>query len=419
MKKDIKNKIRRYLFSKNLNLVSAKEEGEAEFKNTISRLIDEFIHKEHLDLPEKDKSKIANEMFSEFTGFGPIEEALKDPKITEIMINGIDRVYVERLNKTELTDITFDDETQLMSLIYKILSPTRRRVDESYAYTEVSLKDGSRVNIVIPPLALNGPVLTIRKFLKGIKSVEDLINFGTLDRRIGDLLIAAIKSKIDIIFSGATGAGKTTTLNVLSSYIPNDERIVTIEDTAELCLSQDHVVRLEARQANIEGRGEVTIRELFKNSLRMRPDRIIMGEIRGAEALDMLQAICSGHKGSLAVIHANSPQDVIYRLETMIVSSGIPISLEAIHRQIGSVINFIVQQEQLMDGSRKITRVTQVNGIKDNQAVLEDIFVYDIEGINEDGSVRGSWKATGIIPVCYPLFKKSGIDLSVEIFNKG
>lgn len=419
MKKDIKNKIRSYLFSKNLNLFDAKEEGDAEFKNTISRLVDEFIHKERLYFSEKDRDKIADDMFSELTGFGPIEDLLKDPKVTEIMINGINKVYVERSNKTELTDITFDDESQLMSLIHKILSPTRRRVDESYAYTEVSLKDGSRVNIVIPPLALNGPVLTIRKFLKGIKSVEDLINFGTLDRNIGDLLIAAIRSKIDIIFSGATGAGKTTTLNVMSSYIPDDERIITIEDTAELCLSQDHVVRLESRQANIEGRGEVSIRELFKNSLRMRPDRIIIGEIRGAEALDMLQAICSGHKGSLAVIHANSPQDVIYRLETMIVSSGIPISLEAIHRQIGSAINFIVQQEQLMDGSRKITRVTQVNGIKNGQAVLEDIFVYDIEGIKDDGNVKGSWRATGIIPVCYPLFKKAGIDLSVEIFSKG
>lgn len=418
MEKDIKNKIRNYLFSKNPRLFNAKEEGDAEFKNTINRLIDEFMHKEHLDISEKDRNKIAEEMFSEFTGFGPIEDVLKDPKVTEIMINGINQVYVERLNKTELTDISFDNENQLMSLIHKILSPTRRRVDESYAYTEVSLKDGSRVNIIIPPLALNGPVLTIRKFLKGIKSTQDLIDLGTLNSRIGDLLIAAIKSKIDIIFSGATGAGKTTTLNVLSSYIPNGERIITIEDTAELCLSQDHVVRLESRQTNIEGKGEVSIRDLFKNSLRMRPSRIIIGEIRGAEALDMLQAICSGHKGSLAVIHANSPQDVIYRLETMIISSGIPISLEAIHRQIGSAINFIVQQEQLMDGSRKITRVTQVNGIKDKQVVLEDIFVYDIEGINEDGSVKGSWKATGIIPVCYPLFKKAGIDLSLEIFNK-
>jgi pilus assembly protein CpaF len=235
---------------------------------------------------------------------------------------------------------------------------------------------------------------------------------------MSDFLVACIKAKVNVIFSGATGAGKTTTLGVLSSYIGDDERIVTIEDTAELHLNQEHVVRLETRSPNIEGKGEITIRELFKNSLRMRPERIILGEIRGAEALDMLQAICSGHTGSLAVTHANTPQEVIYRLETMILTSGVPINLEAIHRQMTAAMDIIVQQEQLTDGSRKVTYITQVNGLKDGQVVLEDIFVYDLEGIDKEGQVKGRWKATGVIPKFYPRFAKAGINLPKEIFNR-
>lgn len=381
-------------------------------------ILDNIISHEHLSLSEMDKERITTEIIDEFIGFGPIDNLLKDPYVTEIMINGPKKVYVERLGKVELTDITFDDEQQLMSLIYKMLAPTRRHVDETYPYTEISLKDGSRINIIIPPLAIDGPTITIRKFLKEIKTTEDLIKLNTLDKRISDFLIASIKAKINIVFSGASGAGKTTTLNVLSSYISDDERIVTIEDTAELHLSQEHVVRLEARQPNIEGRGEITIRELFKNSLRMRPDRIILGEIRGAEALDMLQAICSGHRGSLSVIHANLPQEVIYRIETMILTSGVPIIVEVIHRQIAAAINLIVQQEQLLDGPRKITHVTQVNGLKDNQVVLEDIFVFEQEGIDSEGKVKGRWRATGIIPSSYPAFIKAGIKLPKEIFNK-
>jgi pilus assembly protein CpaF len=325
---------------------------------------------------------------------------------------------VERGGKKALSNITFDSEQQLMYLIYKILSPTRRHVDESYPFTDVSLKDGSRVNIIIPPLALDGPTVTIRKFLKEINSIDDLVKLGTLDRRMADFLVASIKAKVNIIFAGATGAGKTTTLNALSSYIDKDERIITIEDTAELHLAQEHVVRLESRQQSIEGKGEITIRDLFKNSLRMRPERIILGEIRGAEALDMLQAICSGHRGSLAVLHANSPQEVIYRLETMILTSGLPIAVEAIHRQIAAGINMIIQQEQLSDGSRKISHITQINGLKDSRVVLDDIFKYEIEGLDFDGKIKGKWKATGVTPVFYPLFKKEGIPLSENIFKE-
>jgi pilus assembly protein CpaF len=312
----------------------------------------------------------------------------------------------------------FDSDQQLMYVIQKILAPTRRRVDESVPYTDVCLSDGSRVNIIIPPLALDGPTITIRKFLKKIVNAQDLINLGTLDKRMADFLIACIKGKANIIFGGATGSGNTTTVGVLSSYIDNDERTITIEDTAELHLSQPHVVRLETKPANIEGKGEITIRDLFRNTLRMRPQRIILGEIRGAEALDMLQAMCSGHNGALSVIHADTPQDVMYRLETMILMSGIPIGLDAIHRQIASSLHLVIQQDQLVDGGRKVTRISQVNGLKDGQANLEDIFYYDIESVDREGKVHGRFRATGVVPVFYSIFAKRGVTLSKEIFNK-
>jgi pilus assembly protein CpaF len=418
MPSDYKDEIRQRFILEYSEFLSHDHIDRKDLEKKITHVLNEIIRQEHSRLSEEERKEIVSELLEEFIGLGPIEDLLIDPEVTEIMINGPEEVYVEKRGKTELTKITFKNEQQLMYLIDKILSTTRRHVDESFPYTEVALKGGARVNIVIPPLALNGPVLTIRKFLKELRSAEDLINLGTLDKRMSDFLIAAIKAKINIIFSGATGAGKTTSLNVYSSYISNDQRIITIEDTAELRLVQEHVVRLEAKQANIEGKGEITIRELFKNSLRMRPDRIILGEIRGAEALEMLQAICSGHKGALSVIHGSSPEDVIYRIETMILTSGVPITIEAIHRQIAAAIELIVQQEQLIDGSRKITQISQVNGLKDGQVVLEDIFVYDTEGTDAEGKVIGRWRATGIIPAFYPRFKKLRIDLPQEIFNK-
>jgi len=416
--KALKDKIRKKIVAEYSGLLSADTINVEELKKVITHVVDDIIRHENISLSEQDKKRMISEMVDEITGLGPLQNLLKDPYVTEIMINGPKKIYVEKYDKTELSNITFDDEQQLMYLIYKILAPTRRHVDEAYPYTDISLEDGSRVNIVIPPVALNGPTITIRKFLKEIRTADDLVKLGTLDKRMSNFLVASVKAKINIIFSGATGAGKTTTLNVLSAYIPNNERIITIEDTAELNLSQEHVVRLEAKQPNIEGKGEITIRELFKNSLRMRPDRIILGEIRGAEALDMLQAICSGHAGSLAVIHANSPQDVTSRLETMILTSGIPISLEVIHRQIAHTLNLIVQQEQLLDGSRKITHITQISDLKDDQVILDDVFVYDLEGIDSEGKVKGRWKATGITPIFYEIFKRKGIDLPKEIFNK-
>ncbi|MCM8797285.1 MAG: CpaF family protein, partial [Candidatus Omnitrophica bacterium] len=319
MYKALKEQVKDRIISIYSNLTLKDNVDSAEIKEKIEAIVDDILRHKHIS--EEDKRKIAEEIIDELTGYGPLEKLLRDPYVTEIMVNGPKKIYIEKEGKRILTDVTFEDNNQLMYLVHKMLALTRRHVDEFNPYTEIGLRDGSRVNIVIPPLALDGTVLTIRKFLKEINTVEDLITLGTMDRRMADFLIACIQAKVNIIFSGATGCGKTTTLNVLSSYIPNEERIITIEDTAELHLKQDHVVRLEARQKSIEGKGEITIREIFINSLRMRPDRVIIGEVRGPEALDMLQAICSGHTGSLAVLHANSPKDVIYRLETMILTS--------------------------------------------------------------------------------------------------
>lgn len=418
MSQTLKDRIRQDIISRHSNLLANDAVDKEELRKTVIHIIDNVADHPRSTLTEEDKKKIAEELIDEFTGFGPIEKLMQDPAVTEIMINGPKKIYFEANGRKKLFEANFESESQVMCLIQKILAPTRRRVDELYPYTDISLEDGTRINIIIPPLALDGPTVTIRRFLKELRSIEDLVKMNTLDKRMGDFLVSCIKAKINILFTGATGAGKTTTLGVLSGYINNEERIVTIEDTAELHLSQEHVVRLEARQPNIEGRGEITIRNIFKNSLRMRPDRIILGEIRSSEALDMLQAICSGHIGSLAVLHANSPQDAIYRLETMILASGIPISLDAIHRQIAAAINIIVQQEQLMDGSRKITHITQVNGLKEGRVALEDIFIYEIEGVDATGKMRGRWKATGVTPAFSALFKKEGISVPGEIFNK-
>jgi pilus assembly protein CpaF len=418
MVKKIKARVRQRLFSEFAGIFSSEEIDKEELERVVKMIIDDILRGDR-DISREEKEEVIKEMVDEFTGFGPIENFLKDPRVTEIMINGPKKIYVEKNGKTEFTSACFDDEQQLMSMVAKILLPTRRRVDESYPYTDVSLPDGSRVNIVIPPLALDGPKVTIRKFLKDLRKIEDLVKAGTLDSRMADFLVACIKAKINIIFSGATGAGKTTTLNVLSSYISNAERIVTIEDTAELRLNQDHVVRLESRQPNIEGKGAISIRDLFHNSLRMRPDRIILGEIRGAEALDLLQAICSGHTGSLAVLHADSPEDVIYRLETMILTSGVPITLGAIHRQIAASVNLIVQQRQMVGGSRKITHIAQINGLKDGQVVVENLFNYIIEGVDGQGNSVGRWISSGITPGFFPKFQQAGVALSADIFKSG
>ena len=414
----LKVKIRDRIISSYGRLFSKEDVSSKELEDAINYIMNEMAQQEHIDFQGVNKEKIVQELLNDFLGFGPIDSLMKDKLVTEIMVNGPKKIFVERNGKTQLSDITFKDDKELMYLIHKLLAPTRRRVDESSPYADISLKDGSRVNIIIPPLALDGPMVTIRKFSNILKVVDDLIAAGTFDKRMAEFLVACIKAKINIIFSGATGVGKTTTLGVLSAHISDDERIITIEDTAELHLNKPNVVRLEARTRNTEGKGEVSIRELFNNSLRMRPERIILGEIRSSAALDMLQAICSGHTGSLAVLHANTPCEVIYRLETMILVSGVFISIEAIHRQMAAAIDVIVHQEQLLDGTRKVTYITQVNGLKDGQINLEDIFIYDLEGIETDGKVRGKFKATGVVPTFYKRFEKAGINISQDIFKK-
>lgn len=415
---NLKGRVREDFIARYSSILFKSAGNKEEVAAVVRKILEGILSQPRSILKEQERENIINELVDEFSGLGPIEKQMMDPDVTEIMINGTHNVYIEKNGKKQLTDIKFDSDQQLMYVIQKILTPTRRRVDETVPYTDICLPDGSRVNIIIPPLALDGPTITIRKFLKKIVKAEDLIELGTLDRKMADFLIACIKGKINMIFAGATGSGKTTTVGVLSSYISNDERTITIEDTAELHLAQDHVVRLETKPANIEGKGEISIRDLFRNTLRMRPQRIILGEIRSAEALDMLQAMCSGHNGALSVIHANTPEEVLHRLETMILMSGIPISLEAIHRQIASSLHLIIQQDQLSDGVRKITKVTQVNGLKNGWVNLEDIFVYDINSVSPDGKVSGRFRATGIEPAFYPLFARRGVNLSKEIFKK-
>jgi pilus assembly protein CpaF len=414
----LKGRVREDFLTKYSSVLFKCAGNKTEVAAVVRNILESILSQPRNPLKVEERENIINELVDEFAGLGPIEQLMMDPDVTEIMINGTHNVYVEKFGKKVLTGMRFDSDQQLMYVIQKILSPTRRRVDESVPYTDICLQDGSRVNIIIPPLALDGPTITIRKFLRVITKAEDLIKLDTLDKRMADFLIACIRGKANMIFSGATGSGKTTTVGVLSGYIGDDERTITIEDTAELHLAQPHVVRLETKPPNIEGKGEITIRDLFRNTLRMRPQRIILGEIRSAEALDMLQAMCSGHSGALSVIHADTPLDVMNRLETMILMSGVPISQEAIHRQIVSALHLVIQQDQLVDGGRKVTRISQINGIKDGFPNLEDIFYYDIENVDRDGKVHGRFKATGVIPVFYPIFAKRGITLDKEIFNK-
>ena len=415
MSKELKEKVR-YRLKEHSHIFTNEKINEQELRFTVARIVEEIRIRERLQLDENGSKKIIDELIDEFMGFGPLKALLEDKAVTEIMVNGPKKVYVEKEGKMFLSDITFENNQHLLYIIQKILMPTRRHVDELSPFTDVSLPDGSRVNIIIPPVSLSGPVITIRKFIKDFSSIEDLVTLDTLSRDMADFLIAAIRAKLNIIFSGATGSGKTTTLNILSTYISTRERIVTIEDTAELRLNQEHVVSLEARPGNIEGKGDITIRDLFRNTLRMRPGRIILGEVRSGEALDMLQAMCSGHEGSLAVLHASSPLDVVSRIETMILTSGINIPVWAIKKQIASSLNLIIQQEQLADGSRKITHITEARGLDKDELVLQDLFSYEIEGV-EDSKVKGTWKKHGVVPLFFSRFKKKGVELSEEIFK--
>ncbi|WLD93943.1 CpaF family protein [Alkalihalobacillus sp. AL-G] len=363
-----------------------------------------------------DRKRVVEELIHDLTGFGPINPLLMDPDVTEVMVNGPQMVYVERKGKLVLTDTHFRDDDHVMNVIDKIVSPLGRRIDESSPMVDARLPDGSRVNAIIPPLALNGPTITIRKFSKDPFKIDDLINFGTLTQEMATFIEACVKARLNIFVSGGTGSGKTTTLNVLSSFIFEDERIVTIEDAAELQLSQPHVISLESRPPNIEGKGAIAIRDLVRNSLRMRPDRIVIGEVRGGEALDMLQAMNTGHDGSLATGHSNSPRDMISRLETMVLLAGIDLPIKAIREQIAGAVDLIIQQSRLKDGSRRITKITEVQGLEGDIVVLQDIFEYRQQGVDEKGKIIGHLAPTGVRPKFYELLEQSGITIPPSVF---
>ncbi|WP_199617158.1 CpaF family protein [Paenibacillus alkalitolerans] len=363
-----------------------------------------------------DRKKVVEEIVNDLTGFGPINPLLLDPEVSEVMVNGPNQVYVERAGKVELSGVQFRDNDHVMAVVDRIVAPIGRRIDESSPMVDARLPDGSRVNVIIPPLALNGPTITIRKFSQDPYTIEDLIRFGTLTEEMATFLEACVKARLNIFVSGGTGSGKTTTLNVLSSCIPSDERIVTIEDAAELKLWQEHVVSLESRPPNIEGKGAITIRDLVRNSLRMRPERVVIGEVRGGEALDMLQAMNTGHDGSLATGHSNSPRDMISRLETMVLMAGIELPVKAIREQIAGALDLIIHQSRLKDGTRKITHITEVQGLEGDTVVLQDIFVFQQQGVDISGKIIGRLVPTGVRPKFYERLETSGIYIPTSVF---
>lgn len=415
LKKIVQKRIVEELSSK-INSTGNTEEDEETLRKDIIELIEKIILEENVFLSRNERQKLISEIVDESIGFGPINPLIYDPSVSEIMVNGPDKVYVEQKGKLILTDIKFRDDDHVMHVIERIVSPIGRRIDESSPMVDARLPNGSRVNAIIPPLALDGPTITIRKFSEHPYSVKDLINFGTLTPNMAMFIRACVESRLNIVVSGGTGSGKTTTLNVLSSFIPDDERIVTIEDAAELQLEQDHVVRLETRPANVEGKGGIAIRDLVKNSLRMRPDRIVVGEVRGGEALDMLQAMNTGHDGSLTTGHANSPRDMLARLETMVLMAGMELPVKAIREQISSAVDLIIQQSRLKDGSRKITHISEVLGMEGEVITLQDIFIFNQKGKDEKGRIIGEFIATGIKPRFMDKLEASGINLPNDIF---
>ena len=365
-----------------------------------------------------ERDSIVNNLVNEIKGFGPVQPLLDDPDISEVMINGPHRVYIERAGRLEVTRIHFRDDAHLKSIVEKMLAPTGRRLDEASPMVDARLPDGSRLNAVIRPIAVSGDTITIRKFSKDPFTLEQLVHMNSISEAMAVVLEAAVRGRVSIVVSGGTGSGKTTTLNALSANIPADERIVTIEDAAELQLQQDHRVTLEARPANVEGQGEVSIRSLVRNALRMRPDRIIVGEVRGGEALDMLQAMNTGHEGSLTTAHANSPRDCLARMETMVLMAGADLPLTAIRQQIASAVDVIVQQARLQDGTRRIVQVTEVVGLEQGIITTQDLFVYEQRGIDEEGRVQGQFTATGIRPRFMEQLTRRGISLPSDVFGE-
>jgi Flp pilus assembly CpaF family ATPase/MinD-like ATPase involved in chromosome partitioning or flagellar assembly len=392
---------------------------ERQLRTNVESTVNSIIGKEkELALNREERERLVKELVDEALGLGPLEELLADPSITEIMVNRFDQVYIERKGKITLSDKRFIDNNHVVQVVRRIIAPLGRRIDESIPMVDARLKDGSRVNAIIPPLAVNGPSITIRRFPEKAFGAEDLIQMGAITRSMVEFLKVCVLTRKNMVISGGTGTGKTTVLNMLSGFIPNDERIITVEDTAELRMQQDHVVRLEARPANIEGQGQVAIRDLVKNCLRMRPDRIVVGECRGGEALDMLQAMNTGHDGSLTTIHANSPRDCFTRLETLCLMAGMDLPVWALREQIRSAVQVVIQLSRLQDGSRKVTCITEVIGRDEENILSQDIFRYVQDSINSQGQVLGHYEAAGNVPKFFPELKAKGLDLDLSAFEK-
>jgi len=401
-----------------LDLSKLESAERDDLRAQVGLAVDDLLSMEGVILRRVQRDKLIEQLLDEILGFGPLESLLKDDSVTDILVNGPKQIYVERKGKLELTQVVFKDDAHLMNIIDRIVSRIGRRIDESSPMVDARLPDGSRVNAIIPPLAIDGPAVSIRKFGKHALGIEDLIQYGSLTPQMVEFLQAAVISRLNILVSGGTGSGKTTLLNCLSSFIPSDERIITIEDSAELQLQQDHVVRLETRPANVEGSGEITQRDLVRNCLRMRPERIIVGEVRSGEALDMLQAMNTGHDGSIATLHANSPRDALSRLETMIAMAGVDLPEKATRQQISSAVDLIIQATRLSDGTRKVIAIAEVLNMEGDTIVMQDIFTFERTGVSEDGQVVGTVGATGIRPQCSDRIGSAGIELPADMFER-
>jgi pilus assembly protein CpaF len=400
-----------------LSLITSLDE--ARLRQEIRKLVEKILSEESNGFPLNygERERFFQEIQDEVLGLGPLEPFMKDPEVADILVNTFDQIYVERFGKLEITEARFKDDSHLRRIIDKIVSAVGRRVDESSPMVDARLSDGSRVNAIIPPLAIDGPILSIRRFSADPLELDDLITLKTLTPEIGELLMGIVKSRLNVLISGGTGTGKTTLLNVLSRFIPPYERIITIEDSAELQLKQDHVVRLETRPANIEGKGEIAARDLVRNSLRMRPDRIILGEVRGAEVLDMLQAMNTGHDGSLSTLHSNSPRDALMRLETLMAMTGLNFPSGSVRKYISSAINIIIQLGRLVDGSRKLVSVQEITGMEGEVITLQEVFSFEQTGIDGKGTVRGKFRASGVRPRFVDRFRAQNLPIPLDLFN--
>lgn len=390
-------------------------------RGEIRRVIEGILADKDFDFPlnYEERERFCREVQDEVLGLGPIEPFMHDPSVTDILVNTHNQIYVERYGKLHLTGARFKDELHLRKIIDRIVSAVGRRIDESCPMVDARLPDGSRVNAIVPPLAIDGACMSIRRFSADPLELEDLITLKSITAEIGEVLKSMVRARLNIVISGGTGTGKTTLLNVLSRFIPEDERIITIEDSAELQLKQEHVVRLETKTANVEGKGEINQRDLVRNSLRMRPDRIIVGEVRGAEVLDMLQAMNTGHDGSLTTIHANSPRDALLRLETLVAMAGLSIPNDAVRRYISSAIDLVIQVSRLLDGSRKVVSVQEITGMEGNIITMQELFRFDQSGVDENGRVKGKLRSTGILPGFADRLKALGIPVPYEMFESG